>query len=86
MAPAYGNGDICGIWENDPPEKEDNCLHLQFVLMDRLESLLTRNRFGKVSLGREALTREAEVLKHLLMFAPLFFGAPFSFFIILVFR
>ena len=56
-------GDVCGIWETDPPENEDKCLHLQLMLMDKLESILTRNRFGKITLRQEALTKEAEVLK-----------------------
>ena len=56
-------GDICDIWENDPPENKENCLYLQLMLMDALESILTRNRFGKIMLRREALTEEAEVLK-----------------------
>ena len=56
-------GDVTGIWENDPPENKDNCLYLQLMLMDGLESILTRNRFGKISLHHEALTREDEVLK-----------------------
>lgn len=56
-------GEVCGLWETNPPENEDNCLHLQLMLMDRLESILTRNRFGKITLRREALAREDEVVK-----------------------
>ena len=56
-------GDVCGIWETDSPENKDNCLHLQLMLMDGLERVLERNRFGKISLRREALAREDEVLK-----------------------
>ena len=56
-------GDVCGIWEREPPENADNCLHIQLMLMDKLESLLNRNRFGKIALRHQTLTREAEVLK-----------------------
>ena len=56
-------GEICGLWENDPPESEENCLHLQLLLMDKLEPVIGRSRFGKVSLQHQALTREEEVLK-----------------------
>lgn len=56
-------GEICGLWQMEPPENEDNCLHLQLMLMDRLEPILTRNRFGRITLEREALTQEDEVLK-----------------------
>ena len=56
-------GEVCGIWEQAPSEMADNCLHLQFQLMDKLESVIGRNRFNKVSLLRQELTREDEVLK-----------------------
>ena len=56
-------GEICGIRENEAPDAEEDWLHLQFQLMDQLESVIGKNRFNRVSLLRKELSREAEVLK-----------------------
>ena len=44
-------------------EENGNSLHLQFVLMDRLDELIEKHRFGKARLLREVLNTESEVLK-----------------------
>ena len=44
-------------------EEEENPLHLQFILMERLDELIEKDRFGKVRLLREELNSESEVLK-----------------------
>ena len=41
----------------------DNTLRLQLVLMEKLDEILTKDRFANVSLLREELKTEAEVLK-----------------------
>jgi len=44
-------------------EESENSLHLQFVLMERLDELIEKDRFGKARLLREELNTELEVLK-----------------------
>ncbi len=44
-------------------EDEENGLHLQLVLMEKLEAIIVKDRFKKVSLLREKLNTEEEVLK-----------------------
>ena len=44
-------------------EEDENSLHLQFVLMERLDELIEKDRFYKVRLFREELHTESEVLK-----------------------
>ena len=44
-------------------EEDENSLHLQFVLMERLDELVEKDRFGKARLLREELNTESEVLK-----------------------
>ncbi len=44
-------------------DDEENGLHLQFVLMEKLETIIEKDRFKKVSLLREKLNTEEEVLK-----------------------
>lgn len=41
--------------------KEDG-IHLQFMLMERLENIVEKDRFGKVWLNREELSREENVI------------------------
>ncbi len=57
-----GSGTVCEILDRQP-EDGGEFLYLQFVLMDKLETVISRNRFGKVSLNRQELEREPEVLK-----------------------
>ena len=44
-------------------EETENCLHLQFILMEKLDELIEKDRFGKIKLLREELKTESEVLK-----------------------
>ena len=44
-------------------EEDGNSLHLQFVLMERLDELIEKDRFHKTRLLREELSTESEVLK-----------------------
>lgn len=44
-------------------EEEENGFHLQFVLMEKLDELIKKDRFQKVNLTRKELSNEAEVLK-----------------------
>lgn len=44
-------------------EENENLLHLQFVLMERLDELIKKDRFGKARLLREELHTESEALK-----------------------
>ena len=44
-------------------EETENCLHLQFILLEKLEGLIEKNRFGNVKLLREELKSETEVIK-----------------------
>lgn len=46
-------------WE----EESEKGFHLQFVLMEKLEKIIEKDRFKKVSLLREKLNTEEEVLK-----------------------
>lgn len=46
-------------WE----EESEKGFHLQFVLMEKLEKIIEKDRFKKVSLLRERLNTEEEVLK-----------------------
>ena len=46
-------------WE----EESEKGLHLQFVLMEKLEKIIEKDRFKKVSLLQEQLNTEEEVLK-----------------------
>ena len=44
-------------------EEDENSLHLRFVLMERLDELIEKDRFRKARLLREELHTESEVLK-----------------------
>ena len=44
-------------------EEDGNSLHLQFVLMEKLDELIEKDRFGKARLLREELNTESGVLK-----------------------
>ena len=44
-------------------KETEKTLHLQFVLMEKLDELIEKDRFGNVKLFREELGTEAEVLK-----------------------
>lgn len=44
-------------------EETEKTLHLQFVLMEKLDELMEKDRFGNVKLLRRELGSEAEVLK-----------------------
>ena len=44
-------------------EENGNSLYLQFVLMERLDELIEKDRFGKAGLLRKELNTESEVLK-----------------------
>lgn len=44
-------------------EEEDNCLRLQVVLMEKLDVLLSKDRFQNVSLLVDSLRDESEVIK-----------------------
>ena len=43
--------------------ENDSALHMQLVLMDKLDELIEKNRFGSVKLLRDELCTEAEVYK-----------------------
>ena len=49
--------------EKEAWEEDGNSLHLQLVLMERLDELIEKDRFGKVRLLREELNTESEALK-----------------------
>ena len=49
--------------EKEAWEEDGNSLRLQLVLMERLEKLIEKDRFGKAGLLREALHTESEVLR-----------------------
>lgn len=44
-------------------EESEKTLHLQFVLMEKLDELIEKDRFANVKLLKEELSNEAEVLK-----------------------
>lgn len=44
-------------------EENEETLHLQFVLMEKLDKLIEKDRFGKARVLREELDNEGEVLK-----------------------
>ena len=44
-------------------EEEDNIYHLQFVLMEKLQPILTKDKFNKVFLSKKDLEDEKEVYK-----------------------
>ena len=48
---------------DESSKKNENTLYLQFVLMEKLDRLIEKDRFGRVSLLREQLHSESEVLK-----------------------
>ncbi|MGN0325872.1 MAG: protein kinase [Lachnospiraceae bacterium] len=56
-------------------EEGESCLHLQIVLMEKLDKLLQKDRFGKVQLLREELNNEKEVLKFALEIGQALAGA-----------
>ena len=49
--------------EKEAWKEDGNSLHLQFVLMERLDELIKKDRFGRARLLREELNAESEVLK-----------------------
>ena len=49
--------------EKEAWEGDGNSLRLQFILMERLDELIKKDRFGKARLLREELNTESEVLK-----------------------
>lgn len=44
-------------------EEKGTCLHMQFVLMEKLDELIEKDRFGRVKYLKEKLRTEREVLK-----------------------
>lgn len=66
LVDADEQGNVLGILEVSKErweEESEKGFHLQFVLMERLEKIIEKDRFKKVSLLREELNTEEEVLK-----------------------
>ena len=56
-------GAVCGVLDCPPEGHFENILHLQLVLMNKLDTIVVKDRFHKVRLSRPELGQEAEVLK-----------------------
>lgn len=57
------DGEINGISDDVDERWSKAGLHLQFILMEKLEDIITKDKFGKATLLREELQNEGEVLK-----------------------
>lgn len=55
--------DVLDVSKERWEEETEKGFHLQFVLMEKLEKIIEKDRFKKVSLLREELNTEEEVLK-----------------------
>lgn len=58
------NGEIRDVRDatKDSWEEDKKCIRLQFVLMEKLSEILTKDRFQNVSLNRKELDKKSEVL------------------------
>lgn len=59
-------GEVWPLPQAEPTESGDtdgNILKMQFVLMEKLQPLLEKDRFGHVSLSKDALKDKGEILK-----------------------
>lgn len=56
------NGNLQKVNDVEGERWDEDGIHLQFILMEKLEEIISKNRFGKVSLVRNELTNEDEVI------------------------
>lgn len=57
------DGEMIGISDDVDERWSKAGLHLQFILMEKLEDIITKDKFWKATLLREELQNESEVLK-----------------------
>lgn len=57
------NGNLTEITDVEGERWDEDGIHLQFILMEQLEDIISKNRFGKIELLRKRLEREEEVVE-----------------------